>query len=98
MTKVTLGARYKNTDACEHDRNSLNDEEHKQQVRDDLYDGLKEEVEAAVQMLRGGGWPPYKVLNEALVEGMRSRSGDPPSLAHRHGRAADASAESCPCR
>jgi hypothetical protein len=47
MTRVTLGARYKNTDACEHDRDSLNDEEHKQQVRDDLYDGLKEEVEAA---------------------------------------------------
>jgi methanogenic corrinoid protein MtbC1 len=36
-----------------------------------LYDGLKEEVEAAVNILLGRGWTPYKVLTEALVEGMR---------------------------
>jgi len=42
-----------------------------QQVHDDLYDGLKEEVEAAVHILLGRGWTPYKVLTEALVEGMR---------------------------
>ena len=32
---------------------------------------LKEEVEAAVHILLGRGWTPYKVLTEALVEGMR---------------------------
>lgn len=53
------------------DLNSLNDEELVQQVHDDLYDGLKEEVEAAVHILLGRGWAPYKVLTEALVEGMR---------------------------
>jgi len=53
------------------DLNSLNDEDLVQQVHDDLYDGLKEEVEAAVHILLGRGWAPYKVLTEALVEGMR---------------------------
>ena len=53
------------------DLNSLNDEELTQQVHDDLYDGLKEEVEAAVHILLGRGWTPYKVLTEGLVEGMR---------------------------
>src|SRR5436309_4182475 len=53
------------------DLRSLNDEELTQQVHDDLYDGLKEEVEEAVHILLGRGWAPYKVLTEALVEGMR---------------------------
>ena len=53
------------------DLNSLNDEELTQQVHDDLYDGLKEEVEAAVHILLGRGWTPYKVLTQGLVEGMR---------------------------
>ena len=38
---------------------------------DDLYDGLKDEVEEGVNLLLGRGWTPYKVLTEALVEGMR---------------------------
>ena len=59
------------SDDGELDLNSLNDEELVQQVHDDLYDGLKEEVEAAVHILLGRGWAPYKVLTEALVEGMR---------------------------
>ena len=59
------------SDAGELDLNSLNDEELTQQVHDDLYDGLKEEVEVAVHILLGRGWAPYKVLTEALVEGMR---------------------------
>jgi len=58
-------------DEGELDLNSLNDEDLVQQVHDDLYDGLKEEVEAAVHILLGRGWVPYKVLTEALVEGMR---------------------------
>ncbi|MBC8038725.1 MAG: cobalamin B12-binding domain-containing protein [Rhizobiales bacterium] len=53
------------------DLNSLNDEDLVQQVHDDLYDGLKEEVEVAVHIFLGRGWAPYKVLTEALVEGMR---------------------------
>lgn len=59
------------SDTGELDLNSLNDEELTQQVHDDLYDGLREEVEAAVHILLGRGWAPYKVLTEALVEGMR---------------------------
>jgi methylmalonyl-CoA mutase cobalamin-binding domain/chain len=58
-------------DEGELDLNSLNDEDLVQQVHDDLYDGLKEEVETAVHILLGRGWAPYKVLTEALVEGMR---------------------------
>jgi methylmalonyl-CoA mutase cobalamin-binding domain/chain len=59
------------SDAGDLDLNTLNDEELVQQVHDDLYDGLKEEVETAVHILLGRGWTPYKVLTEALVEGMR---------------------------
>ena len=59
------------SDEGELDLNALDDEELVQQVHDDLYDGLKEEVEKAVHILLGRGWPPYKVLTEALVEGMR---------------------------
>ena len=47
------------------------DEELTQQIHDDLYDGLKEEVVEGVNILLGRGWAPYKVLTEALVEGMR---------------------------
>ncbi len=53
------------------DLKSLNDEELTQQIHDDLYDGLKEEVDEAVHILLDRGWTPYKVLTEALVEGMR---------------------------
>jgi len=40
-------------------------------MHDDLYDGLKEEIEDGVHILLERGWAPYKVLTEALVEGMR---------------------------
>jgi methylmalonyl-CoA mutase cobalamin-binding domain/chain len=49
----------------------LADPELTQQMHDDLYDGLKEEVVEGVTILLGRGWAPYKVLTEALVEGMR---------------------------
>ena len=49
----------------------LDDEELVQQMHDDLYDGLKEEIEEAVNILLERGWEPYKVLTEGLVEGMR---------------------------
>jgi 5-methyltetrahydrofolate--homocysteine methyltransferase len=53
------------------DLRSLDDEELTQQMHDDLYDGLKEEIEEGVHILLERGWTPYKVLTEALVEGMR---------------------------
>jgi methanogenic corrinoid protein MtbC1 len=59
-----------NQDA-ELDLKSLDDEELVQQMHDDLYDGLKEEVVEGVRILLERGWSPYKVLTEALVEGMR---------------------------
>ncbi len=48
----------------------LNDEELVQQMHDDLYDGLKEEIEEGVNILLERGWEPYTVLTEALVGGM----------------------------
>ena len=48
----------------------LDDEELVQQMFDDLYDGLKEEIEEGVNILLERGWEPYKVLTEALVGGM----------------------------
>src|ERR1700741_5653863 len=53
------------------DLNSLNDDDLTQQMHDDLYDGLKEEIETAVHILLKRGWAPYDVLTKALVEGMR---------------------------
>ncbi|MEM7507496.1 MAG: B12-binding domain-containing protein [Pseudomonadota bacterium] len=49
----------------------LDDEELTQQMWDDLYDGLKEEIEEGVNILLERGWQPYDVLTKALVEGMR---------------------------
>src|SRR5487761_464641 len=55
----------------EFDLASLNDEELTEQVHDDLYNGLKAEVEQATRIFLSRGWSPEKVLNDALVEGMR---------------------------
>jgi len=49
----------------------LPDEELVLQMHDDLYDGLKEEIEEGTRILLERGWQPYNVLTEALVEGMR---------------------------
>ena len=48
----------------------LDDEELVQQMMDDLYDGLKEEIEEAVRILLERGWTPYDILTKALVAGM----------------------------
>ena len=53
------------------DLNSLSDEELVEQVHDDLYNGLRDEVIEATNLFLGRGWGPDKVLNDALVEGMR---------------------------
>ena len=49
----------------------LDDDELVLQMHDDLYDGLKEEIEEGVNILLERGWMPYDVLTKALVEGMR---------------------------
>ena len=49
----------------------LPDDELVEQMHDDLYDGLKEEVVEGTEILLARGWSAEKVLNEALVEGMR---------------------------
>jgi 5-methyltetrahydrofolate--homocysteine methyltransferase len=48
----------------------LDDDELVQQMFDDLYDGLKEEIEEGVNILLERGWQPYDVLTKALVGGM----------------------------
>ncbi len=53
------------------DLSALSDEELTEQMHDDLYDGLKEEIEEGTNILLERGWAPSKVLNDALVEGMR---------------------------
>ncbi|MGQ7843218.1 corrinoid protein [Granulosicoccus sp. 3-233] len=49
----------------------LNDDELVEQMHDDLYNGLREEIMEGTEILLERGWTPDKVLNEALVEGMR---------------------------
>ncbi len=53
------------------DLSTLSDDELVSQMHDDLYDGLGDEIVDAVNILLGRGWAPYRVLTEALVEGMR---------------------------
>ena len=53
------------------DLNSLPDDELVKQMHDDLYDGLREEIEEATNILLARGWGPKTLLDEALVEGMR---------------------------
>lgn len=48
----------------------LSDDELVLQMMDDLYDGMKEEIEEAVNILLDRKWTPYDVLTKALVEGM----------------------------
>jgi methylmalonyl-CoA mutase cobalamin-binding domain/chain len=48
----------------------LSDDELVLQMHDDLYDGLKDEIEESVRILLERGWAPYDVLTKALVAGM----------------------------
>ena len=50
---------------------SLSDEDLVSQMHDDLYDGLADEIAEGTNILLGRDWGPSKVLDEALVEGMR---------------------------
>ncbi|MCH7822418.1 MAG: B12-binding domain-containing protein [Proteobacteria bacterium] len=49
----------------------LPDDELVEQMHDDLYDGMKEEIEEGTNILLARDWSAEKVLNVALVEGMR---------------------------
>src|SRR6202162_4108915 len=55
----------------EFDLGALNDDELVEQMHNDLYDGMAPEIVQGTNMLLGRGWGPDKVLNDALVEGMR---------------------------
>jgi methanogenic corrinoid protein MtbC1 len=50
---------------------TLPDDELTQQMHDDLYDGLADEIVEGTTILLDRGWGADKVLNDALVEGMR---------------------------
>ncbi|MDF1873230.1 B12-binding domain-containing protein, partial [Vannielia sp.] len=49
----------------------LPDEELVPQMWDDLYDGMREEIEDAVTILLERGWTPYDILTKALVAAMK---------------------------
>ena len=53
------------------DLSALGDDELALQMHDDLYDGLKDEIVEGTNILLERGWGAEKVLNDALVEGMR---------------------------
>jgi methylmalonyl-CoA mutase cobalamin-binding domain/chain len=55
----------------EFDLKGLSDAELVEQVHDDLYNGLKSEIEDATRIFLERGWAPEQILNQALVEGMR---------------------------
>ncbi len=49
----------------------LDDDELVEQMHDDLYDGLRDEIVESTEILLERGWAPDKVLNNALVGGMK---------------------------
>src|SRR5215217_2622175 len=53
------------------DLTTLSDDELVEQMHDDLYDGLKYEIEIGVRILLDRNWTPYDVLTKALVAGMK---------------------------
>jgi 5-methyltetrahydrofolate--homocysteine methyltransferase len=53
------------------DLSTLSDHELVSQMHDDLYDGLADEIVEGTNILLERGWGADKVLNDALVEGMR---------------------------
>ena len=50
---------------------SLSNEDLTAQMHDDLYDGLGEEIGQGTEILLSRGWEPKKVLDDALVAGMK---------------------------
>ena len=58
-------------DLDDFDLNDLDDKELVEQIQDDLYDGLDEEVSEGVQILLDRKWDANDVLGDALVGGMK---------------------------
>jgi methylmalonyl-CoA mutase cobalamin-binding domain/chain len=58
-------------DLEELDLRALSDAELVEQMHDDLYDGMADEVVEGTRILLERGWGAEKVLSDALVEGMR---------------------------
>jgi len=54
----------------------LDDDELVEQMHDDLYNGLRDEIVEGTNILLERKWSPDKVLNDALVEGMRIVGGN----------------------
>jgi len=52
------------------DLSTLADDELVEQMHDDLYDGMRDEIIEGTNILLSRGWSPDKVLNTALVGGM----------------------------
>ncbi|MCP3666742.1 MAG: cobalamin-binding protein [Gammaproteobacteria bacterium] len=52
------------------DLSTLSDEELVEQMFDDIYNGLHDEIVEGTEILLERGWSPEKVLNNALVAGM----------------------------
>ena len=48
----------------------LTDDDLVEQMMDDLYDGMRAEIEESVRILLDRGWTPYDILTKALVAGM----------------------------
>jgi methylmalonyl-CoA mutase cobalamin-binding domain/chain len=59
------------TDEEDLDLSALDDAELVEQMHDDLYDGLADEIAEGTRILLDRGWGPEAVLEQALVEGMR---------------------------
>ena len=57
-------------DEDEIDLAALPDEELVEQMHDDLYDGMKDEIVEGTEILLARGWPADQVLQKALVDGM----------------------------
>jgi methanogenic corrinoid protein MtbC1 len=53
------------------DLSTLADDDLVEQMHEDLYDGLADEVVEGTNILLGRGWTAQEVLDQALVEGMR---------------------------
>src|SRR5215813_13436311 len=71
IQKTTGRSPCMSDDQGEFNLRDLNDQELTEQVHDDLYNGLKNEVEEATHIFLERGWNAEKTLNDALVEGMR---------------------------
>ena len=55
------------------DLNELNNDELVEQMHDDLYDGLRDEIVEGTEILLARKWTAEKVLNEAFKKSQQQR-------------------------